>query len=74
MVSVTSQRFGSGLETLPEVLKLSADTPEVPEVVGRPSRRSGSGRETFRRSEVVGRPSRISGNGRETLPEVQKWS
>ena len=35
-----------------------------PEVVGRPSRRCGTGRETLLRS----------GSGRETLQEVRKWS
>ena len=53
----------------------------IPEVVGRPSCRSGSGRETLSQvqkwsgdfpagPEVVGRPSRRSGTGQETLLEV----
>ena len=57
MVNGLSRRFGSGRVTLPEVWKWSGDPPGGPEVVvrssrrlkvvGRPSRRSGSGRETL---------------------------
>ena len=54
-------------------------------MVGRPSWRSGSGRETLPKfwkwlgdpiegPEVVGRPTRMSGSGRETHPYVRKWS
>ena len=50
-------------------------------MVGRPSRRSGSGEETLPKvrkwsgdppggPEVIGRPFRRSGSGREILPEV----
>ena len=53
-------------------------------MVGRPSRRSGNGRETLlegwnwseyplRGPEVVGRRIRRSASGRETFPEVRKW-
>ena len=53
---------GSGRETLSEVLTWLGDPPGGPEVVGRPSRRSGSGREILRRSV----------SGRENHPEVRK--
>ena len=56
-----------------------------PKVVERPSRRFGSGRETFAQvrkwsgdplkgPEVDGRPSWRSGSGQETTREVRKWS
>ena len=51
-------------ETVPEVWKRSGGPPSRPEVVDRPSHRSGSGR----------RHSRRSGSGREILPEVCKWA
>ena len=50
-------------------------------MVGRPSRRSGNGRETLLEvrkwsggPKLVGTPSRRFGSGRETLPEFRKWS
>ena len=57
----------------------SGDTPGGLVVVGRPFRRSGSGRQKLPEvgkwsvdrpagPEMVGRPSRTSGSGRETLP------
>ena len=74
-----------GLETLLEFWKWSEDPPGGPEVVGRPSHRSGSGQEKLPEvqkwsrdplggSEVVGKPFRRSGRGQETLSEVRKWS
>ena len=69
-----SRMCGTGRESIPEVLKWSGDPfggPEVVvdppggvELVGRPSRRSRSGR----------RQSRRSGTSKETLPEVRNWS
>ena len=61
MVGRLSWRFGSGLDTLPEVRKWSGDPPEGPEVIGRPVRCSGNGWET----------PRWSGSGQKTLPVVQ---
>ena len=54
-------------------------------MVGRPSQRSGSGRETLTEvrnwsgettggSEVVGRPYQRTGSDQETIPELWKWS
>ena len=59
--------------------------PEGAKPVGRPSRRSGSGRETLpkvlnrsgdlpRSPEVKVELSRKFGSGRETLPVVRRWS
>ena len=64
MVRRPSWRSGTDLETLQEVENWSGDPPGVLELVGRPSRTSGSGL----------KPSRISVTDRETLPEVRKWS
>ena len=84
MVGRPSRRFGSGRETLPEdqmwsgalpeVRTWSGDLPGGPELVGRPSSRSRTARETF--SEVrnwsgdylegpklLRRPSQKSGSG-----------
>ena len=69
------------VETILEVWNWSEDPHGRTELVGRPSRRFGSGWETlrevrkwmgdpFRGPEVVERPSRRFGSGRETLPEV----
>ena len=43
----TLPESGTGRETLPEVRKWLADPPGGPEIVGRPSQRSGSGRKTL---------------------------
>ena len=75
MVGGPSLRSESGRETHPEVQKWSGEPPGSPEMVGGPSRRSGSGRgDPPGGPEVVEGPSRRSGSGRETLPEVRKWS
>ena len=69
----------------PRVLEVVGVPPGDPEVVGRPSRRYGSGRETLEEvrkwsrghpggQTLVGRPLLRSGSGRETLPKVRKWS
>ena len=75
-------RSGSGRETLLVVRKWSEIIPEVwnwledliggPEVVGRTSRRSGTGLgDLIGGPEVVERPSQRSGTGREILPEAR---
>ena len=62
------------LEPLPDVWEWSGGPPECPGVVGKPSRRSESGREALTDvwewsrvfpecPGVVGRPSRMSGSG-----------
>ena len=68
MVGRHSWRSESGRELLTEVREWLGDPlggsgchPEGPGVVGRPSRRSGSGQETF-------------SEGRNALTEVQEWS
>ena len=60
----TLRRSRKGLETLPEVWNWSGDPPGSSKVVGRPSRRFGSGRE--RLLEIQ--------KWLETLPEVRKSS
>ena len=66
---------GSGRETHSKVRKCSGDPPEGAELVGRPSRRSGTVQETLPKvqnwsgvppgaPQLVGRPSRRSGSGR----------
>ena len=62
--------YGSGQDTVPKVRKWSGGSV----VVDRPSRRSGSGRETPRRSRSVGGLSRKSRSGRGTLSKVWKRS
>ena len=63
----------------------SGGPPGCPEVAGRPSRMSGSGREALpdvrewsggppECPAVVGRPFRMSGSGREALPKVREFS
>ena len=74
MVGRPSRRFKSGRETLPKVRKWLGDTPEGPEVVGRPSQRPEVVGDPPGRVELVWRPSWRSGTGLETLPKVRKWS
>ena len=69
MVRRPSRRSGSSRETLTEVRNRLRDPLKGQEVVGRLSRRSGSGRH-LGGPEVVGRPSRRYGSGWETLPDV----
>ena len=57
-----SQMSGSGLDALQDVQEWLGGSRGCPEVVGRPSRMSGSCR----------RPSRMSGSVREALPYVRK--
>ena len=86
MVGLPGQRSGrhywisgSSRETLTEVRELSgcpAKGPRgptgYPVVVGRPSRRSGNGREALPQGTgLVVRPPRRSGNGREAIPVVR---
>ena len=56
--------FGSGRESLPDVRECSRDFPECPGVDGRPSRMSGSGRETHQDVR----------EWLEALQDVQEWS
>ena len=69
----------------PGLTEVSVAPPGDPEMLGRPSRMSGSCRKTLpeiwkwsgdppKGLEVVGRLSRRSGSGRETLPDVWKSS
>ena len=64
MVGRPSRRFEIGLEALSKFRKWLGGPLKGPEVVGRPSRWSESGRKAYRRS----------GRVFETLPEVRKWS
>ena len=60
-----------GREAHPDVRKWSEGPPECPGVVGRPYRKSGSGREAL----PGGRNALLmSGSGREALADVQEWS
>ena len=54
----------SGREAFQDVREWSGGPPGCPEVVGRLSRMSRSGR----------KPSWISGSGREAIPDVREWS
>ena len=65
---------GNGREALPEVREWSGGLPKGLEVVGRPSRRSGSGREALQEVQQVERHTRTSESGQEALPEVREWS
>ena len=80
---------GSGPDTLSDVRKVLPNArryfPDVRELVGRPSRMSGSGRQALPYVQewwkvppecpgVVARPSRMSGCGRIALPDVPQWS
>ena len=67
------------------VWKRSGDPLGGPELIMRPFRRDGTGRDTLPMvwnwlgdliggQELVGRPSWRSGSGLVTLPEVRKWS
>ena len=47
MVEITSRRSGGGRKTVPAVRKRSGDPPGGSKVVGRPFRRSGTGRKTL---------------------------
>ena len=77
--------LGVVVTLLVEVRQWSVGLPKGPGVVGRPSQRSGSGREALlevrawsggppRGSGGVSRRSWRSGSGRKALPKVSKWS
>ena len=63
MVGSPSLMSRSGLGALPDVREWSEVPSNCPEVVGRPSRISVSGRGPSQMSEVVGRPSLLNGSG-----------
>ena len=69
---------GSGQEALPEFRVWSGSFSVGLGVVGRPSRRSGSGRKALAevREGSEGPPGgpKVVGSGREALPEVRDWS
>ena len=71
MVGRQSWRSGSGWETLPDIRKLSVDPPGDPELVGRPTRRSGSP-DHLRRSGTGRETQPRSVTGQETHTEVRK--
>ena len=79
---MSSRKYGSGREDLPDVLECSGGPPGSPGVIGRPTQMSASGREALRYAlewsgspsgcpGMVGSPSLMFGSGREVLPEVR---